>query len=176
VSGSGAAGASFGAAAGGTAKSTLGKDDFLKLLLAQLSNQDPLRPMDDKEFIAQLAQFNTLEQMQQMNQHLIDLALSQSLAQASALLGRQVEAAGENDTVITGAVTAAGLVDGQAVLTVGDTQVALGAVTRIFTTDSSTSATASPAAAPSSSAMAGAAAGPSAGSPVGTATGAPGAS
>jgi flagellar basal-body rod modification protein FlgD len=116
------------------AKTTLGKDDFLKLLLAQLSNQDPLRPMEDKEFIAQLAQFNTLEQMQQVNQHLVDLAATQGLAEASALIGRQVEAAA-GDEVASGLVTAAGLVDGRTVLTVGDVQVPLSAVTRIFAAD-----------------------------------------
>lgn len=44
----------------------LGKDEFLKILIVQLQNQDPLNPMEDKDFIAQMAQFSTLEQMQNM--------------------------------------------------------------------------------------------------------------
>lgn len=45
----------------------LGKDEFLKILITQLRNQDPLNPMEDRDFIAQMAQFSTLEQMQNMS-------------------------------------------------------------------------------------------------------------
>ena len=106
----------------------LGKDDFLKLLLTQLSNQDPMKPMEDKEFIAQLAQFNTLEQMQQANKHLIDMVSSQSLSQASALLGKNVESVGG----VKGEVSAVTMLDGQPRLTVGKVQVPLSEITKVL--------------------------------------------
>jgi flagellar basal-body rod modification protein FlgD len=49
------------------ASSELNKDTFLKLLVTQMQNQDPLNPMEDREFISQMAQFSSLEQMQQLN-------------------------------------------------------------------------------------------------------------
>ncbi len=77
-----------------TASSTLGKDDFLRLLVAQLKNQDPLNPMDNSQFVAQTAQFSSLEQLQNMNKTLDKLAAAQSgnggAVGASALLGKTV--------------------------------------------------------------------------------------
>jgi len=70
----------------------LGRDSFLMLLITQLRNQDPLRTVEDKEFIAQLAQFSALEQMQEMNQNLEVFVRSQSSFAALSLIGRTVEA------------------------------------------------------------------------------------
>lgn len=71
----------------------LGKDDFLKILIAQLQNQDPLNPMEDREFVAQMAQFSTLEQMMSMNkaiQSMVHAQMSGSLVQHSELIGKKV--------------------------------------------------------------------------------------
>jgi flagellar basal-body rod modification protein FlgD len=69
----------------------LGKDDFLRLLVTQLENQDPTSPLDDKEFIAQMAQFSTLEQMTQMNTTLSNLIINNKLNLSYSLLGKNVE-------------------------------------------------------------------------------------
>lgn len=74
---------------------SLGKDEFLELLVAQIANQDPLDPLEDKEFIAQLAQFSALEQQLETNQRLSDLQLSQdelNRAQIASWVGRTVDA------------------------------------------------------------------------------------
>lgn len=69
----------------GKGKNQLGKDDFFKILIAQLQYQDPLKPLDDKDFIAQMAQFSTLEQMQNMQAEL-------SSMKALSMLGKLVYA------------------------------------------------------------------------------------
>mgnify|MGYP000751893206 CR=1 FL=1 len=68
------------------------RDAFLKLLLAQMSNQDPLSPMDSEQFLSQLAQLNTLDQMWRMNENLQAFMSQQQLLQASAMIGRTVQA------------------------------------------------------------------------------------
>lgn len=71
----------------------LGKDDFLKILIMQLANQDPLNPMEDREFIAQLAQFSTLEQMTNMSVSMERLALmteQTALMSFNQFIGKQV--------------------------------------------------------------------------------------
>ncbi|ATP42362.1 flagellar hook assembly protein FlgD [Solibacillus sp. R5-41] len=72
----------------------LGKDAFLKILITQLQNQDPTSPMDDKEFIAQMAQFSSLEQMQNMTKAMENLLVSQNQTQLmsySSFIGKEVK-------------------------------------------------------------------------------------
>ncbi len=72
-------------------RAALGQEDFLEILLAQLTFQDPLEPMDNQEFIAQMAQFTTLEQSRQTNERIDNLLSVQSSSQALSLLGQKVE-------------------------------------------------------------------------------------
>ncbi|WP_244437950.1 flagellar hook assembly protein FlgD [Salinispira pacifica] len=72
-------------------KQSMDKDDYLTLLIAQLKNQDPTKPMEDREFIAQMAQFSSLEQMTNMSKGFETLASQLSAGQASSMLGKEVD-------------------------------------------------------------------------------------
>lgn len=98
----------------------LGKDDFLKLLTTELRNQDPLSPMDNKDFISQMAQFSSLEQtnnmansMEALSSGISSLFQHSLLSQGAALIGKQVagmDSAG--DSLIEGTVEAVKWLDG----------------------------------------------------------------
>ncbi len=71
-------------------KKTLGQQDFLKLISVQLAKQDPMKPMEDTSFIAQMAQFSSLEQSSQMAKDMASLRSQVSLQSASSMIGRDV--------------------------------------------------------------------------------------
>jgi flagellar basal-body rod modification protein FlgD len=94
-------------ATGSLAKATdtvLGKDDFLKLLVGQLKNQDPLNPTSDTDFIGQMAQFSQLEQTTNMASANEELIAQQRGARAVALIGRTVTYPDMNTGALTTAV------------------------------------------------------------------------
>ncbi|MDR1586901.1 MAG: flagellar hook assembly protein FlgD [Treponema sp.] len=90
---------------GRRAQQNLGKDDFLKILITQLSYQDPTAPMEDKEFIAQMAQFSSLEQMTSMAADFAKLTALITGTEASSALGKSVELL-DGENVIQGTVKA----------------------------------------------------------------------
>jgi len=104
---------------GARANPALDKNDFLKILITQLSHQDPTQPMDDKAFIAQMAQFSSLEQMTNMSEGLAKVANLVAKSQAVSLLGDAVDITSGGETVsgIVEAVTSGNfpqvLVNGQ---------------------------------------------------------------
>lgn len=87
--------ATIGAVAAGTgvdaAANGIGLQDFMKILLTQLTYQDPLKPMDNQQFMAQIAQFTTLEQTQQLNARIDALLSTQASLQSVGLIGRSVD-------------------------------------------------------------------------------------
>ena len=82
----------------------IGMQDFLKILLTQLTTQDPLKPMDNQAFMAQMAQFTALEQTQQLNNKIDALLSTQSALQSVGLIGRTVDISSDSGA-LTGAVT-----------------------------------------------------------------------
>ena len=90
----------------------INQDDFIKLFLAQLRFQDPMEPVDNREFLAQLAQFSSLEQSRQTSQNTSDLLTMNSATQAVSLLNKQVDVQGlatpMSGTVIAVAFTTSG--------------------------------------------------------------------
>lgn len=128
------------AAQAATADQSMGKDAFMKLLVNQLKNQDPLAPADNSEYIAQLAQFSSLEQMQELNDNIVGLAVLQQnnalmsqLTQSSALIGQQVRYLDPttNEPKV-GVVSSVKIEDDLANLSIDGASVPLGNVTEVL--------------------------------------------
>jgi flagellar basal-body rod modification protein FlgD len=103
-----------------SSNSTLGKDDFLKILVTQMQNQDPMNPMDDTQSIAQMAQFSALEQMTNiaasmtsLDKTMTNYSQQSMLAQGATLIGKSVSGVNtDGSTKITGTVEAVKWLDG----------------------------------------------------------------
>lgn len=109
---------SIGAAVGASLQAnSLGMEDFLKILLTQLTYQDPLKPMDNQQFMAQMAQFTSLEQTQQLNNKIETLITNQAALQSVGLIGRTVEITTSSGT-LSGKVSALSLAAAAPLLTV----------------------------------------------------------
>lgn len=90
--------------------------DFLKILLTQITYQDPLKPVDNQQFLAQLAQFTSLEQTQQISTKLDSLIATQASLQSIGLLGRTVDVTTDGGTV-SGTVASLSLAGGTPLIT-----------------------------------------------------------
>ncbi len=116
------------------------KTAFMKLLVSQLQNQDPMSPVANEDFVAQLATFSSLEQLEGLNQNVVAMtllnqsnALLSQLTQSSALIGKDVQWLDTDGTTThTGEVQSVKIVDGLAVLRIGDQDVPLGSVTEVL--------------------------------------------
>ena len=97
--------------------SSLGMEDFLKILLTQLTYQDPLQPMDNQELMAQMAQFTSLEQTQQLNNKIETLITNQAALQSVGLIGKTVDV-NTSTGAVTGTVSALSLSGDAPLLTV----------------------------------------------------------
>ncbi|MCU7815180.1 MAG: flagellar hook capping protein [Candidatus Thiodiazotropha sp. (ex Rostrolucina anterorostrata)] len=116
-------GASLGNESQQIQRAGLGQEDFLKILLTQLTYQDPLKPLDNQEFIAQFAQFASLDQTRQSTENLDALLLMQMADQGIGLLGKTVEVRTDTGSAV-GDITAVAFSQGTPLFTVkvGDEQ------------------------------------------------------
>lgn len=119
-------------------KKTLGQEDFFKLIAVQLSSQDPLKPMEDTAFIAQLANFSSLDMMGQLSGNFATFATRQDFAAAQALLGRQVTVLDDSDTEVTGVVSAVRNDDDDTLITVNGADYEVSSVRRVELTSNPT--------------------------------------
>jgi flagellar basal-body rod modification protein FlgD len=108
--------------------SELGKDDFLNLLVTQLQYQDPMNPMEDQDFIAQMAQFSALEQMQNMSSAMENV-------QAFSMIGKEVTAYVQGDDglyeEVKGEVESIKIDSGKIYVVVGEKEIALSDITNV---------------------------------------------
>lgn len=117
----------------------LGKDQFLKILITQLANQDPTQPLEDKEFISQMAQFSSVEQLTNMSQEM--KLLRQSMGIAPGLIGKSVSWSAKDsngeDVVKEGVVTAITFKDGQQQVSVNGENISLDKLIKIWVPEDS---------------------------------------
>ena len=129
-SGSSAAGLSLEDAVSRVPQKALGQNDFLRLLATQFQVQDPLKPMEDTAFIAQMAQFSALEQSSALARDMNLLRADQQRVTANSYLGHRVTLDTGNGTT-TGDVNAVDLSGSEPQLVVGDKTYPLSAVLRL---------------------------------------------
>ncbi|MEN6460454.1 MAG: flagellar hook assembly protein FlgD [Syntrophomonas sp.] len=125
---------------------SLGKDDFLKLLITELKYQDPMEPMKDKEFISQMASFSSLEQMNNLNSSFEKLSENITdnllpglmLQQSSNLIGKAVSYVDpETQQTTTGTVDSVIVKQSVPYYVIGDKEVTMANITKIGLSDSS---------------------------------------
>lgn len=113
------------------ANDQMGKDTFLKLLVAQLKYQNPMSPADGTEFVAQTAQFSIVEKLDELAKQNAELLSANRALGASTLIGREVVTTGLDGADVTAVVTGVRLTAGGPVLLTGDTEVPLVAVKEV---------------------------------------------
>lgn len=115
-----------------TGYDTLDRNAFLKLLVTQLKYQDPLSPTDNTEFVSQLAQFSSLEQMQNLNDSFESVSSESKINQAFGMVGKWVEYSDSSGDTVTGKVSSILISDGTPSLVIGSETVALDDVENVY--------------------------------------------
>ena len=108
---------------------SLDKNAFLRLLMAQLQNQDPLSPVDNKDFLAQQAQLTQVEKLDTLVQA---VTTGNNLSQISGLVGKRVDIKTSAGQTITGLVASGSVSDGRAALDVGGVSYPIDQITKVY--------------------------------------------
>lgn len=116
-----AIGGSVGSGAGQIERTGLSTDDFIKLFLTQLTFQDPLNPVDNAQFLAQLAQFTSIQQTQVLSDNVVGLLNEAAVSQAVSLIGKTVQVDQGTGTPVVGNVGTVQFQSGTPSLTVTQT-------------------------------------------------------
>lgn len=110
-----------------------GQQQFLQLLVAQLMYQNPLQPVEQQDFLSQLAQFSVLDGVERMNLRFDDLIALQSLSQGTSFIGRYVEYTSPiTEELAIGRVEATRVINGSLVTTIDGQQVPLSAISAVL--------------------------------------------
>lgn len=109
----------------------LGESDFLIMLTAQLKNQNPLEPMDNKDLMGQVTQLNSLNELQAIASQMKTLTKATQTSYAASLIGKQVAAQNTNNETVDGVVTGMEIIDGDCILSIGDKTALLSSVTSV---------------------------------------------
>jgi flagellar basal-body rod modification protein FlgD len=117
-----------------TSKNAMDRDLFLKLLVAQLKYQDPSKPADSSQFLAQTAQFSMVEKLEELARSQQSMVAAQLMTSATNLIGRTVTYAGLDGFDVTGVVKSATISGSNPTVRVGNTDVALSSVKEVRTT------------------------------------------
>jgi flagellar basal-body rod modification protein FlgD len=119
------------ATASSTGSNSLDESDFMVMLVAQLKNQNPMEPMDDKALMGQVTQLNSLHELQAISAQLKTLAAASQTSYAASLIGKHVKTYKTGEEPVEGQVTAMEIIDGDVILTIGDKTALLSTVTEI---------------------------------------------
>jgi flagellar basal-body rod modification protein FlgD len=136
-------GAISGTSGGSTSQKTeqalrdVNMDDFLKLMIAELQNQDPLNPMDNAQMLQQISQIREIGATDKLSETLGAVQLGQSLSTASVLIGKQIKGLDDKNQQIEGVVDRVSIKDSKPTLHVGEKTVSLSNVSDIVPAASS---------------------------------------
>jgi flagellar basal-body rod modification protein FlgD len=123
------AGSASAGSAGGLGE--IGSEEFMMILLAQLRHQNPLEPMQDSEWMGQMTQLNSLQELKKIENAIQEMVQSGQLTNAAVLVGKTVQVRDAEGEIIQGKVTGVSLVGGKVMLSLGDKQVPFSSLTSV---------------------------------------------